>query len=104
MRHALEEDVPSGVSANTVLEAASWWFIHSAGKLWVNVAESREFEGQRAIGGGKHESKGWTGYSAERWAVWKQGLRDALTTTENEDTKKLIQDALTEIERVTPKE
>jgi hypothetical protein len=98
---AFEEHAPAGVSSDTAVRAACWWFIYAADRLWANVENGREWEGQIGSGLGDYEKKDWTGYNRERWGVWKDGLLAAKSTTDSEDTKKLIEDALAQIIRVT---
>jgi len=88
----LEGEAPPHI--DTVVEAACWWFIHAANKLWTCFEKRQEFEGRRAIGGGEYREREWKGYNPHRWAIWEQALLNAYSISENEETKKLIQAAL----------
>ena len=103
-REGLEENMPSNISIDAGVEAACWWFIYAADKLWACVQKCQEYENRRGMGGGGYYTKEWKGYNLERWAVWQQSLSQALNTSQNEGTKKLIQAALDRIKRVMPKE
>lgn len=56
------------------------------------------------MGGTNYRKRPWRGYSRKRWAVWEQGLVDAFVSSEKEETKALIRDALLQMERVAPDE
>jgi hypothetical protein len=98
---AFEKEAPADVSADTAGRAACWWFIYAADRLWANVENGRTWEGKIGSGLGKYEDKPWTGYNRERWGVWEERLVAAKATASDEDTKKLIEDALAHIERVS---
>ena len=86
------------------MEAACWWLIYAADKLWANVLSRREWEDRGGTGGINYQKRPWKGYSRKRWAVWEQGLVDAFVSSEKEETKALIRDALLQMERVAPDE
>lgn len=100
---AFEKESPAeeGVSADTAVRAACQWYIYAADRLWANVENGRAFEGKIGSGLGKYQDKSWTGYNRERWAVWEQALVDAKATSTDEETKKLVQDTLECIKRVS---
>jgi hypothetical protein len=98
---AFEEHAPAGVSSDTAVRAACWWLIYAADRLWANVENGRKWEGEIGSGLGDYEKKDWTGYNRERWGVWGEGLLAAKGTASDEDTRKLIENALAHIKRAS---
>lgn len=107
---AFEGYAPAGASLDTAVRAACWWFIYAADRLWTNVENGREWEGEIGSGLGDYKTKGWTGYNRDRWGVWENYLLNASNdvllgaTVFSEDTQKLIKDALTQTKRITLQE
>lgn len=95
------DHAPGGVSSDTAVRAACWWFIYAADRLWANVENGREWEGAIGSGTGYYKNKDWTGFNRERWGVWQDALLAAKDTTDSADTKKLIEAAWAHIIRVT---
>jgi hypothetical protein len=67
--------------------------------MWANVENNRILAGG-GEGGDKHRKKSWRWYNRKRWTVWEDGLVTALRNCTDEETKKLITDALACIKRV----
>jgi hypothetical protein len=59
------------------------WYIYAADKLWAKL-----------------QSEEQTGLNREAWGRYKQGLSDSQVRWRNQTTKKLIENALSEIKRV----
>lgn len=91
---AFEKKTPADVPIDTAVRTACWWYIYAADKLYANAQHDRAFRGQTGQGGDKYQEKSWTGYNRERWIIWEEGLQAAYATCTNEETRKLVSDAL----------
>lgn len=101
MAMALEDERPPASLGNTVaMEAACQWFIYAAERLWANVLNNRKYPEASGAGPGKrYKEEDWTGYTRERWGIWKDALKDARGACETERMRKLIDDALASLRR-----
>jgi hypothetical protein len=98
-RTAFEDDAPPEAPFDTAVRTACWWYIYAGDRMWANVENNRILAGG-GEGGDKHRKKSWRGYNRKRWTVWEDGLVTALRNCTDEETKKLITDALACIKRV----
>ena len=92
---AFEDESSSDIPPETAVRSACLWYIYAADRLWANVKNCRVFGGPEA-----REKDPSSGYNRKRWDTWKEHLEAAQTAYTDEETKKLIQDALTHIKRV----
>lgn len=99
---ALEnERTPASLGDTAAMEAACWWFIYAAERLWANVVNNRSYPEAAGAGPGKrYTEKGWTGYTRERWGIWEDALKEARSACQNEQMQKLIDEALASLRRV----
>ena len=100
IRAALEQLPPKDVPIETPVEAACYWFIYTADALWKYVLENKVIR-RATTQGPRYWDRDWKGFNKERWNVWVRDLTRAFRKTQNEDTKKLISEALAEMERVS---
>ncbi|RHZ53565.1 DUF3632 domain-containing protein [Aspergillus thermomutatus] len=102
MAMALEnERSPASLGDTAAMEAACWWFIYAAERLWANVLHNRTYVQEAGAGPGKkYKEKGWTGYTRERWEIWEDALKEARAACQNERMGELIDDALASLRRV----
>lgn len=99
-RMIFENPVPTNASPTVLIRPVCWYYIYMADKLWANVKNVFVFEDKAGVPGDKYEKEDWEGYNRKRWDVWKQGLLDMHAFYKGGDTKKLIEYALAQIERV----
>ncbi|KAH6681570.1 hypothetical protein B0J14DRAFT_576665 [Halenospora varia] len=103
-REAFEFSSEPRAPTVTSLQAVCHWFIYAADRLWANVQMKRDFrhkpsKSNPAEEGDAYKKKGWVGFNRERWELWVQGLKNARAEAD-EETAKLVESALKEIERV----
>ena len=100
IRAAFEELPPKDTSIETAVEAACYWFIYAADSLWKLVLEKKVIR-SATTQGSRYWDQDWKGFNKERWDIWVRDLTRAIKKIEDENTKKLISEALVEMERVS---
>lgn len=73
---------------DAALRVACLWLVYAADRLWANITHGRVF-GRRPGSDGPG-----TVMTREMWDAWQRGLLASRETCVNEDTRKLISDAL----------
>jgi hypothetical protein len=72
-------------STHYAVRAASLWYVHAADKIWELIMD---------------RDKLWEHYTREEWKRWKNCFNESQEVAADEDTKKLIEEALSQIDRV----
>ncbi|KAI3325415.1 hypothetical protein HD806DRAFT_447588 [Xylariaceae sp. AK1471] len=85
-KDAFEPREGQRASTDAALRVASLWFVHAADRLWANIKHGRVF-GRRGEGPG-------TVMTREMWDRWQRDLVAAQATCNDEETGKLISNAL----------
>jgi hypothetical protein len=105
LRDAFEKAANIEATSITLLCAASLWIIYCADRLWSNVQAKRSFvhkgSGTNSAEAGEQYlkyKKEWTGFNAERWKVWINGLEMA-REVQDKNARQLVARALKEVER-----
>ncbi|KAI0545371.1 hypothetical protein F4679DRAFT_561470 [Xylaria curta] len=84
------------VPTNAALRVASLWFVHAAKRLWANIEHKRVF--------GRRGDDPGTIMTREMWDSWQHGLLVARATCNDEQTLKLINNALRCLEEASAQE
>lgn len=74
LRDALEEARPGGANPAAAIKLAALWIEHAGGELKRVSQKGLELPQAVGRGGGEFASRGWTGFSEERWSVWREGF------------------------------
>lgn len=77
MRSAFEEDSPRDESYVPAVRNAAIWILLAGKALRSVSSENVAVSDNTGAPGSKFSDKAWKGFSEERWAVWKEGFREA---------------------------
>ncbi|KAG4429139.1 hypothetical protein IFR05_015382 [Cadophora sp. M221] len=100
IRNALEDNSPEEKTMSAVLQAAAMWMIYAAGEIHQRAVDGQTYEGRLAIGGRSVQGKDWKGHSKERWELWAERLEQKSGTVEDEETRRLMEEALKKMKEV----
>ena len=77
---------------DVAIRVACQWFIYAGDKLWANVKNGRRF--------GSGDVKEPPDFNRAVWDSWKRSLHDAQSNFADEQTQKMLHDALVEMGRL----
>ena len=75
LRDAFETTHPEGSNPTTAIRLAATWVGHARSALRLASMLNQSFPDRMGAPGDKYADRQWTGFSPERWAIWRQALQ-----------------------------
>jgi hypothetical protein len=104
LRLVLEDSAPSQIydrRGDEGCKAAAAWFIYAGKVLYAYCNEEKTYSGRAAMQGSDVVGEDWSGYNQGRWRLWVERLEEVQKAVVDEETKKVLQNAVETIRNVS---
>lgn len=104
LRSVLENSASSEIyskSGDEGCKAAAAWFIYAGENMYAFCKEGKTYNGRAAEQGSDVVGEEWNGYNEGRWRLWVERLEEVQKVVVDEDTKKVLQQAIEVIQDVS---